>query len=247
MNICVLGWYYDKPFMEVLEKVHPKYPVHIVGHRPNPNPTLPTTVIDNVGLEFGGYDYYLKNLWNGKDSVLFTHDDTMITNIAVFDKVAQINKDFSFIFYNERESMSCMGAHGRAFFCSPRFLKYYKNLKCRCHYIKEDGEEYHTGFYYDKKNLGNVAYDGEVIMDYTQVCDGDSYNKGIKHLHMILRQIKNMDFMEPMNWRFGEDILPDYQYGYRGHVGLDAIVQEVNNLISQDSDRIKRLYKPLQC
>ena len=246
MKICVLGWYYDKTFLKVLESIHHKYPIHIVGHRPNDYSWLRCTVIDNVGLEFGGYDYYLKNIWDGNDSVFFTHDDTLVTDVSVFDKIATIDKDFSFIFYNSRESLSCMGAHGRAFYCSPRYLEFIKVHKCKCQYIKEDGEEFHTGFYYDRTNLGNVQYDGHVIMDYTLLCEGDSYNRGIRHLHHSLRTLKNNDYLHGRNWVFGEDILPDYQYGYRGTVGIDALVKEVNNLIKQDDNKIKKLYKPLQ-
>ncbi len=247
MKICVLGWYYDSEFMQVLENIHHKYPVQIVAHRPNETTSLPIVLIDNIGLEFGGYDYYVKNLWDGKDSVFFTHDDTLVVDIEVFDKIAQIDKDLSFLFYNKRESLSCMGAHGRSFFCSARFLQFVKTHKCKCDYAKEDGDDGHTGFYFDKKNLGNVRYDGEVIMDYTMLCNGDSYNRGIKHLYQYLRQLKSKNHLMEKPWRFGEDILPDYQYGYRGTVGIDALVKEVNNLIKQDDAKLKRLYKPLSC
>uniref|UniRef100_A0A6H1Z963 Glycosyltransferase n=1 Tax=viral metagenome TaxID=1070528 RepID=A0A6H1Z963_9ZZZZ len=241
MNICILGWYYDLDFMRVLEAIHPKYPVHIVGHRPNAVSPLPTTVIENVGLEFGGYDYYLKNLWDGINPVFFTHDDTLVTDMVVFDKIAKIDKDFSFIFYNNRESLSCMGAHGRAFYCSPRFLEHIKSHPCKCDMEPKN----HTGFYFDPANKGKVTVDGETIMDYTAICDGDSYNKGIKHLYFQLHTLKGNNYLMDKPWKFGEDILPDYQYGYRGLVGIEALIGEVNNLITQDSNKIKRLYRPL--
>ncbi len=245
MNICVLGWYYDKDFINVLEIVNCKYPVHIVAHRENTVSQLPTTLIDNVGLEFGGYDYYLKNIWDGKSSVLFTHDDTYVTDISVFDKIAKIERDLSFLFYNTKESVSCLGAHGRAMYASPRFLSFLKKSKCNCSFSKEDGLPHHTGFYYDKKNLGRNTGYGNVIMDYKQSYNDDGYNKGIKHLYHALRWLKSNQHTLDIVWDFGETIIPEYQYGYRGTVGINALVCEVNNLISQDSGKLERHYTPL--
>jgi hypothetical protein len=245
MNICVLGWYYDKDFMKVLEQIHSKYPVHIVAHRENGVSKLPTTLIDNVGLEFGGYDYYLKNIWDGKSSVFFTHDDIYVTDISVFDTIAEIKRDLSYIFYNTKESVSCLGAHGRAMFASPKFLSFIKRNQCKCTFSKEDGVPSHTGFYFDKKNLGKNTGYNDVIMDYTKSYGDDGYNRGIKHMYHILRYLKSNQHLYDTTWNFGENIIPDYQYGYRGTVGIDALVAEVNNLISQDSGKLERHYKPL--
>lgn len=155
MKICVCGWYYYPGFYRCLEKVHDFYPVTVIAHRPNTVSHLPTVNRENIGLEWGAYNHYLMNVWNG-DSVLFTHDDTIIDNISVFDKISKLGQDCTFIFRDKEEAESNIYVHGRAVFMSEKYL-----LFC-----KENG-----GFWYDKENHGeNYREDG-------------SHNEGSRKMH----------------------------------------------------------------
>ena len=71
MKICVVGWYLYEPFYLQLKKVHQNYPVMVVSHQKDKSYYgLPHVEIPNIGLEFGAYDYYLKNLWDdGSDEI----------------------------------------------------------------------------------------------------------------------------------------------------------------------------------
>lgn len=153
MKICVCGWYFNDDLYASLWRIQEKYPVFIVAHRDDEflaNCDLPYVVIENTGLEWGAYDYYLQNVWDG-DPVLFMHDDHRLLPIMrdfelqppemVFDKLACIQHDQAYIFRDRREDVINYGQHGRMLFCSQRLLLL---LKTR------------GGFPYDR---GNVKYD----------------------------------------------------------------------------------------
>jgi hypothetical protein len=138
MNICVVGWYYEPKLYKTLERVNEKYPVYVVAHRPNTISDLPTTLIPNVGLEFGCYDYYVKHIWDKQSPVLFMHDDAEIRIEESFDAIAEIPYDFSFIFESVTSMKADFEAHGRIFFASKKSLDELK------------------GFWYDDKNTGRL-------------------------------------------------------------------------------------------
>jgi hypothetical protein len=79
MQICICGWYFNEQLLGVMESINEKYPVAIIANRDK----LPDKynfnyhVRENKGLEYGAYDYFLKNEWTGGD-VLFCHDDMTI-------------------------------------------------------------------------------------------------------------------------------------------------------------------------
>lgn len=131
MNICIAGWYF-RPIVEQL-KGQSKYPCTVVAHRGE-------GAIPNVGLEFGCYQHYLENLWNGGDT-FFLHDDNEIAPEAL-DKVADIKFDHCFLFSSQEEAKSNCYAHGRAFFCSDKLLRK----------LYVDG-----GFWYDEGNHGDTS------------------------------------------------------------------------------------------
>ena len=93
MEICIAGWYFDKKFLGVMDKVNREnnHSVYIVSHLPHSNNgdtgSIPTESIPNIGLEFGCYDHYLKNIWDGRNNVLFMHDDTTIKSSSIFDNI----------------------------------------------------------------------------------------------------------------------------------------------------------------
>ena len=81
LKICVCGWHLEKfdALYKVLWKLHHEndIPVHIVSNKDSrwlKVFDLPYSYRDNYGLEFGAYDYYLRNIWDGESDVLFTRD-----------------------------------------------------------------------------------------------------------------------------------------------------------------------------
>lgn len=176
MKTCVVGWYYLIGFMDSLREINNRYPVWIISHKSQMELSpynwrgLKIMSIENIGLEFGAYAFYLTNIWDGKDSVLFTHDDTRVENIGVFDRIADIPHDCAYIFRDMAEEKANGGKHGRAIFCSAKFL----------HQLRADG-----GFWYDKKNRG---YNG--AGQVRPVPDMD-FNAGINHFHQYLGRVRD--------------------------------------------------------
>lgn len=167
MNICVCGWYLDHydEFYLCLHRV--KHNVHIVSNRQDEYLKmidLPYTVRENTGLEWGAYNHYLTNVWQGGD-VLFCHDDIEILPMVVnneikepefiFDQIAKLDVDQAYIFRNMQEDAENRSQHGRMIFCSEKFLKKAK------------------GFYFDESNDG----------------DSENYNAGINAFHEQARKI----------------------------------------------------------
>jgi hypothetical protein len=154
MKICVVGWYYYEDFYRKLEQVHERYPVIIIAHRKNEISYLPTVERENIGLEWGAYNHYLMNVWDGGD-VLFTHDDTFVSDMRAFDKIAKIGEDIAFIHKYKEEAEANMVVHGRSFLASEKFLSF----------CKEQG-----GFWYDKENRGENYREDQ------------SHNEGSRHM-----------------------------------------------------------------
>ena len=117
---------------KVLNEVNKTFPVTVVSYFERVNGTLtrdtdtepipekikrvvnPTGIAvisnPNGGLEWGNYDYYIKNLWDKKSNILFMHDDIIIYNASVFDiikeKLSRWEYDQAFIFRDEAEEIS---------------------------------------------------------------------------------------------------------------------------------------------
>jgi hypothetical protein len=165
MKICVVGWHYNKQFYEVLKEISTKYEVFVVAHRDNDIlHAFDHHIRENTGLEFGAYDWYLKNKWDKQSSVFFIHDDTEALPVA-FDYVANLdlcNVDQAYINFDE-------GGHGRAIFISAALLTYLLNTTCNgCQYCRESRDRYnpattlsaitpHNGFLYDPNNTGHTT------------------------------------------------------------------------------------------
>jgi len=178
MNICVCGWYgvkYD-PFYMILYKANKRHPVTVVAKRESRfwvEMALPYVVIENVGLEWGSYDYYLRNIWQSGDT-LFTHDDVSIGHIikdhktvpmdGIFDAFAGIEADQAFIFGSRAEDVYNNGKHGRCLFISHKLLDWLKP----------------QGFWFDKTNEGN-SFSG-------------NYNAGIQSFYDQMNQAREAGF-----------------------------------------------------
>jgi len=126
MNICVCGWYYFPNLYSTLAKIKEKYPTHIVCHRASPIINgLPHSHRNNVGLDWGAYNYYLEKIWNKKSPVLFMQDDVAISSSSVFDQIALLKNDkqidVAFLFNNGLEATYNSNATGERFIALPVF------------------------------------------------------------------------------------------------------------------------------
>ncbi len=159
IDICVCGWYlrqYDE-WYAALHRVHHagKHRVWVVANRDDDylrEFDLPYSIRFNNGLEWGAYNDYLMNLWNGHRGVLFCHDDIEINPIIVdgeikepefiFDQIAASGVDCAYVFSSRHEDVENRGQHGRMVYMGPRFLAT----------AKEQG-----GFWYDENNRGYTS------------------------------------------------------------------------------------------
>jgi hypothetical protein len=160
MQICVCGWYFREDFYRTLRQARKKYPVMIISNgRIGPwlgggdkVRTLSFCIRKNIGLEWGAYDDFIKHHWDRKSPVLFLHDDIRVRPVMrnnrllhpteVFDSIAKLPFDQVYIFKSMQESIDNFRIHGRAFYCSARFLRYLLR--------------YNDGFWFDENNTGHT-------------------------------------------------------------------------------------------
>lgn len=159
LKICVCGWYlgeYDDLYM-MLHKLHHKEEigVHVVANKPGSYleiVDLPYSIRENIGLEFGAYDYYLKNIWDEESDVLFMHDDIKVHTFMrdfevlpperLFDHFKTMTVDQFYVFNSRAEDVDNDGRHGRMFMMSARLLRWFKN---------------NGGFGFDYDNTGDTT------------------------------------------------------------------------------------------
>ncbi|MHA2085384.1 MAG: hypothetical protein ACXABD_16635 [Candidatus Thorarchaeota archaeon] len=222
MNICVVGWYWHKKFLQALAQSGLQ--VDIVNHsnmiRFFSCPNICVHMVDNIGLEWGAYNYYLQHIWDGLSPVLFTHDDTNIIDIKVFKNIADEcimrEIDQAYIFRDKGEEIANGRIHGRGWYASKRYLEILKFWRCTTckHAIgfdcphnsgyKHEPEVEHTGIWYDKNNRGHIG--GQVPIGVKH------YNDGIYHFAWQTQQIKNLH----SNLKVNEKVyVEQYQAGRR--------------------------------
>lgn len=159
MKICVCGWYFREDFYRVLKRVNERYPVAVVSNTGflTASESVLARSLDfytreNIGLEWGAYDYYLKEVWDGVSPVLFLHDDIRLRPVMkdyelrppveIFDAISKFEHDQVYIFKSLPEAKENFWIHGRAFYCSARFLRYLRR--------------YNDGFWFDEDNDGHT-------------------------------------------------------------------------------------------
>ena len=156
MRVCICGWYFTEKFLDLLTEITKTYPVTVVANKDR----MPSKykdcfdyhVRENRGLEYGAYDYFLKNVWAGED-VLFMHDDIQIQPIVkdfeiinpllIFNTISRFKEDVVYIFKSETHMIENCNIHGRVMFMSKGFLK--------------DLKEFNDGFPWDKDNDGHTV------------------------------------------------------------------------------------------
>lgn len=198
MKICVVGWYFDQHFLKVLREISAVYPSWIISHKhemeldPSWYSGLKIMCVSNIGLEFGAYAFYLSHIWDERSSVLFTHDDTRVSDLEVFDRIADISHDCAYIFRDRAEERANGGKHGRAIFCSPAFLNR----------LKTDG-----GFWYDKRNEGYIG------AGMTRPYPDMDFNEGINRFHRYLGRLRDLK----QGWDVVNRVFfKEYECGRRG-------------------------------
>lgn len=155
MKICVCGWYYFDSIYRDLEEVNKTYPVFIVAHKPDPKLNgFEWKERENTGLEWGAYDWYLKNEWDGESDILFMHDDVRMRPIfseyetvpvtQIFRAIEKLADEYDqvYIFRSLDEKKKNFGLHGRAFLATARLLRYLLDN--------------HDGIWYDADNTGHT-------------------------------------------------------------------------------------------
>ncbi len=143
MQICLTGWDFNKSLYTSLSKTC--FDKIAILHREGDTKGVPFCLIPNIGLEWGSYDYFLKNIWDKKSSVLFMQDDISIKDDSFFEQVSKLENDFIFIHDNQSKTTSSevlFSGTGQCFKASPKFLYYIWKT--------------HGGFWYDENNLGDV-------------------------------------------------------------------------------------------
>lgn len=189
MNVCICGWYYHKPFIKVMnQSMTLMNDIIVIGHTDGDAGNLQKIIIPNVGLEFGAYDFYLKNIWQGGDT-LFIHDDTEF-EFTAWNKVNLLPQLFDQVFIHENGIAELANgfAHGRAFFCSNRFLKR----------LKTD-----DGFWYAKEQ---IVIENEISKNEKE------HNRGIKSFLCYCLKIK-----AETGWAVAQVVnIPEIKTGWRG-------------------------------
>jgi hypothetical protein len=191
VNICVAGWYFHELLIGQL--LGSKHLACFVSHR-IPSGTdlhgLDFELIPNVGLEFGSYDWFLKNKC-GSGPALFMHDDTEVLESAL-DLISQMTVDQAFLFSSEADAQANGKVHGRAIFCSEKFLAR----------LKADG-----GFWYDERPC-----DGKEIPP-TTADSPDYHNSAIQVFRAYLGSLPKDEFS------VGHvAVVPGLKTGYRGRL-----------------------------
>ena len=228
MKICVVGWFLGEDFYAALKRV--QYPTIIISHNDDEEKVkslnLPYRMLENIGLEFGAYDYYLKNVWDGESDVLFTHDDTQVSDDSVFDRIAALGGqlDQAYLFKNKNEEVNNGGKHGRAIFMSAKLLSFMLNYECDCKEAKDYFDNHnpkdvlkgcglHTGFWFDSNNYGHAS--GKPPKGVRH------YNEMIYHFHKYMGWVRDKKLgNEPMNV-VNRVYFPEYDCARRGKFRIE--------------------------
>lgn len=202
LSICVCGWYFWPGFINALKKI--KHRVHIISHRSLTTEIMqlvkgiPIVEIDNIGLEWGTYDYFLKNIWAYDSNILFCHDDINVSDIQVFDKISLLQGDLVYIFKNQQDEIQNKGnkrhgSHGRALFMK-------KNL---ADLFLQTG-----GFYFDINNSGYIE---------------DPTPEGVQDANAAIRKFG--DELRNIKVTTGVAYYPEWEAAYRGKLNYTTRIE----------------------
>jgi hypothetical protein len=144
-QVCVAGWYFFEDFYNKLSEC--KYDISIVAHKDNSilNKFSNHIVINNIGLEFHMYDYFIKNMWNGTSDVIFMQDDIFIKNLKFFEDAFVKCDGFDCVYiFGKWDKLQ--DVHGRCIYLSRKSIES----------ILNDG-----GVWFDETNTGQIEGGGK--------------------------------------------------------------------------------------
>jgi len=151
MIICVCGWYFNPEVYAMLEKL--PFTVYVIGNGgiqagiDEKYPAIEFLTRPNIGLEFGAYQYFLSRIAFLEDGVLFIHDDISVSDPSVFSRIRDLqgeNIDQTFLFSDEANAVANQNFHGRAFYCSARFLRAMLGYVCSCRQSHDHVDMHHN-------------------------------------------------------------------------------------------------------
>ena len=182
MKICIAGWYYYPEFYE--EIARSPYEAFVVKHRPGDTKGIPSVLIENIGMEFGCYAYYMDRVWDRESDVLFLHDDVKIKDPFVFRKIAKSNLDSAYIFHNSIEATRERCAHGRGIYCSRKFLMALDKHGGFSHSMEMSQVHVNTGILLFLWNTNKIVENNRdisfgCILDSGIVFDSENWKKNI--------------------------------------------------------------------
>jgi len=166
-QICVVGWHFLQSFYDSIDGMQKD--IFIVAHKYNKIlSNFQHSIIPNVGLEFGAYDWFLKNMWDEKSDIIFMHDDIEIKNKDIFDDIFNKceNCDHAYIWTSLSQMEQNGYAHGRCFYLSKNCLDWI---------IKK-----YNGIWFDKENESNVSVANPLR--------GMHYNEGIRRFRKMIKR-----------------------------------------------------------
>jgi len=119
-KICVAGWHF---FDKVYKKIEASgSDIHVVAHRYREvldRRDIEYSITKNVGLEFGVYDWYLKNIWDGNSNVVFMHDDIIIDKKFDFKDFFKLCEGLDYVIFRNSSKVS---GGGRCIYLSSNLL-----------------------------------------------------------------------------------------------------------------------------
>jgi len=125
-TICILGWYYWKEFYDNVNNLKNYFNIFIVAHRYNKildNLNLRYKLIRNIGFEYHGYNYFLRNRWNKKSDVLFLQDDLIILRENAIKEIFFKSYKFDFVkWYGKDKKGKLRKSGARVIYCSNKIL-----------------------------------------------------------------------------------------------------------------------------
>jgi len=175
-KICVVGWYFLNNFYRKMEKN--LFDTHIIAHRHHEilnSKKFKYDLIKNIGLEFGAYNYYIRNVWDKKSNVLFMHDDVVIKTTKGLNDIFEGCKKIDYV--SVRNNLKFSGG-GRCFYLSNKMISLL---------LKDFGgiwfDVYDRGYIWGKKYFYDDIY-YEIENDLPKYVDkiGINFKMTIAHL-----------------------------------------------------------------
>jgi len=226
MKVCVTGCYYWPEVYKVLNHYagvnRRRHDICVITHTDEP-PTEYTNLRmvrgPDYGLDAGKYDFYLRNIWDGKEGVFFMHDDVFLSRPENdpfdFIKSRIKGRDIAFFFGNGYQAKKRNGRNFRTMYLGGRYLKAMLKNTCKCkeredHYngiVKQmvPGLGPHNGFLYDPNNLG--------------ITDDEKAVPGMRDVNMACRHFLTTQWKslhERQEWKWGTVVDDFMSFAIRG-------------------------------